>query len=223
MSQADNKIPDGPKKVTVVVDNDSWILSHAHNLVEAAKELGNSAQLCRAHDEIQDGDVCFYLGCVKITPPEILAKNKRNLVAHASDLPQGRGFSPWTYAILEGENKIPLCLLEAIEEVDAGPIIYKEYLSLSGTELVEETRELLGQKIFEICKRFLSETPLPEGQPQEGEPTYHDRRTPSDSEVDPQQTIAEQFDLLRVVDNEKYPAFFQHRGKKYKLKIEEMP
>jgi methionyl-tRNA formyltransferase len=34
-----------------------------------------------------------------------------------------------------------------------------------------------------------------------------------------QKTIAEQFDLLRVVDNLRYPAFFDHRGKRYRLTI----
>jgi methionyl-tRNA formyltransferase len=32
--------------------------------------------------------------------------------------------------------------------------------------------------------------------------------------------LAEQFDLLRVVDSERFPAFFEYRGRRYKLKIE---
>ena len=33
-------------------------------------------------------------------------------------------------------------------------------------------------------------------------------------------SIAEQFDLLRVVDPEHYPAFFDYRGKRYIPKVE---
>jgi spore coat polysaccharide biosynthesis predicted glycosyltransferase SpsG len=33
-------------------------------------------------------------------------------------------------------------------------------------------------------------------------------------------SIAEQFDLLRVVDPEHYPAFFDYRGKRYIIKME---
>jgi sialic acid synthase SpsE len=36
--------------------------------------------------------------------------------------------------------------------------------------------------------------------------------------TDPSKTIAEQSDLLRVVDNERYPAFFDMRGKRYVLR-----
>ena len=37
--------------------------------------------------------------------------------------------------------------------------------------------------------------------------------------VDLNKTIHEQFNLFRIVDNELYPAFFLHQGKKYILKI----
>lgn len=210
-----------PKKIHVVVDNNSWVLSHAQKIVDWANKQGDTAKLCRTHDEIEDGDAAFYLGCVKITPPDVLARNTRNLVAHASHLPKGRGFSPWAYAILEGEDKIPLCLLEAVKDVDAGPIIYKEHLKLKGTELVPEIRDLLGQKIAELCQKFLSGSTFPEGEKQTGEPSYYDRRYPKDSMLDADKTIAEQFDLLRIIDNDNYPAFFEHRGRRYKLLIEQ--
>lgn len=215
-------MPDTEKQniINVVVDNDSWVLPHAQNLVDWSNDQGHTAKLCRTHNEIEEGFAAFYLGCVKITPPNVLARNERNLVAHASDLPKGRGFSPWSYAILDGNNDIPLCLLEAVKDVDAGPIIYKENIALEGNELVAEVRDALGQKIFKLCQRFLSEEQPPIGTEQTGEPTYYDRRSPKESILDANKTIAEQFDLLRIVDNNNYPAFFEYRGRKYKLLIE---
>ncbi|MCF8495325.1 MAG: methionyl-tRNA formyltransferase [Alphaproteobacteria bacterium] len=209
-----------PHRVSVVVDNESWVLPYARALISWSMAQGNIAKLCRTHDEVEEGAVAFYLGCVKITPPAVLARNQKNLVAHASDLPHGRGFSPWTYAILEGKNRIPLCLIEAAEEVDTGPIIYKEWIDLSGTELVEEIRDLLGRHIVDLCCRYLSEPVPPEGKAQSGEASVYPRRTPKDSRLDPEQTIAAQFDLLRVVDNEHYPAFFDYKGRRYKIRIE---
>ena len=50
--------------------------------------------------------------------------------------------------------------------------------------------------------------------------TFYSRRRPEDSEIDVEKPLSEQFNLLRVVDNEKYPAFFRFRGCKYTLKIE---
>ena len=209
-----------PRIISVVVDNESWILPQAKSLVDWCHKNGDQASLCRTHDEIPEGAVAFYLGCVKITPPQILAKNKRNLVAHASDLPKGRGFSPWTYAVLGGADRIPLCLIEAANDVDAGEIYYKKWIDLAGTELVEDLRILIGDNILELCQKYLSAPTVPIGEPQSGESTTYARRYPKDSVLDPNQTIAMQFDLLRVVDNDKYPAFFEHRGQRYTLKID---
>lgn len=208
-----------PRRVTVVVDNESWVLPYAERLVAETEATGDEATLARIHAEVRDGDVAFYLGCVRITPLEVLARNRRNLVVHASDLPRGRGFSPMTWLILEGENDIPVCLLDAVGEVDAGPVIYREKLHLEGHELNEETRVRLGEIHIDLCRRFLNEAEPPSGRPQEGEPTRYLRRRPIDSRLDPYKTLAEQFNLLRVVDNERYPAFFEFRGQTYVLTI----
>ena len=57
--------------------------------------------------------------------------------------------------------------------------------------------------------------------PQSGPPgVYLRKRTPKDSRLDPDKTIAEQFELLRVVDSQRFPAFFEYRGKRYLIKIE---
>lgn len=209
-----------PRQVSVVVDNPSWILPYAEELALRLSEAGDDARLCRSHDEIGPGAVAFYLGCIKITPPEVLARNHRNLVVHASDLPKGRGFSPLTWLVIEGRNEIPVCLLEAAEEVDAGPVVYRDRLTLGGHELIGEMRARLGILHVEMCSRFMAEDSPPEGVPQTGEATLYPRRHPSDSGLDPERTIAEQFDLLRTVDNDSYPAFFDLRGHRYTLTIE---
>ncbi len=55
--------------------------------------------------------------------------------------------------------------------------------------------------------------------PQQGEASHDRRRRPSDSQLDSNQTLAEQFNLLRVVDNQRYPAFFQWCGRRYELLV----
>lgn len=208
-----------PRTISIVVDNDSWVLPYAQTLVADCIAQGDDAKLCRTHQEIRIGAVACYLGCIKITPSEILSRNKRNLVVHASDLPKGRGFSPWTYAVLEGKAEVAICLIDAVKEVDAGNIIYKDWIALEGTELVDDLRRLIGQKSVDLCHRFLSENSPPLGFPQNGDVTICGRRRPSDSRLHPEKTIAEQFNVLRVVDNRSYPAFFEYRGKRYKLAI----
>lgn len=208
-----------PRKVTVVVDNPSWILPYAKRLVQLARENGDDATLVRTHAEVPRGDVAFYLGCVRITPLDVLRRNRRNLVVHESDLPRGKGFSPLTWQILEGKNNIPICLLEAGEKVDSGNIVFCDTMHFEGHELIDEIRRVQGQKTIELCLRFLQASHPLEGTPQEGEESFYPRRTPKDSELDVNKTIREQFNLLRIVDNERYPAFFVLDGRKYILKI----
>lgn len=221
-----NAVPDwwrGSRIVNVVVDNDSWVLPYADRLVESLRQHGDDATLVRRHEDVREGAVAFYLGCVKITPDNVLARNRRNLVVHASDLPRGRGFSPLVWLILEGAGRLPVCLIEASGEVDSGPVVYKEWITYEGHELNEELRRPLGEMHVSLSLRFMSEAAPPAGVPQTGDGTCYRRRTRADSWLDPDQSLAAQFDLLRVVDNERYPAFIDFRGQRYVLKIEKAP
>jgi len=209
-------------KVSVVVDNDSWIVPFALRLTNVLRDCGHIARFCSSYAEIEQGDFAFLLGCVGIALPDVLGRNRRNLVVHASDLPKGRGFSPLTWSILAKENTIPVCLIEAVQEADAGPIVYKEELVFEDHELIGELRTAVGEMTIDLCKRFVCARPEPLGVPQSGQPTFLRRRYPKDSVLDPDSSIAEQFDLLRTVDNEKYPAFFDFRGHRYLIRIEKI-
>jgi hypothetical protein len=61
---------------------------------------------------------------------------------------------------------------------------------------------------------------LEQARKQAGEPTTYPRRRAFDSRLDSEKSIAEQFDLLRIVNNDDYPAFFELNGKRYVLRIE---
>lgn len=209
-----------PRRISVIVDNDSWILPFSEDLVSALGADGDDAVLCRTHGQVSEGVAAFYLGCTTITPPDVLARNRRNLVVHESDLPEGRGFSPLTWQVLEGKNEIPVCLLEAVDRVDAGPVVYRDRMTFEGHELIEEMRDVLGRLTIALCRRFMAEDAPPHGERQQGEVGTYPRRTRSNSRMDPEQTLAQQFDLLRVVDNLRYPAFFDFRGHRYHIQIE---
>lgn len=208
-----------PRRVAVVVDNPSWVLPYAQELVDMIKNQGDDAALYRAYEDIPDGAIAFFLGCVKIAPAQVIARNHRTLVVHASPLPKGRGFSPLTWMILDGCKEIPVCLLNAEEGVDTGAVVYRDSLRYEGHELIDELREVLGLATIDLCRRFLAEPLPPAGEPQTGEPSYYERRRPADSALDPGKSLEAQFNLLRVVDNEKYPAFFDLQGHRYIVSI----
>ena len=106
--------------------------------------------------------------------------------------------------------------------MDAGNIIYRQQLDFEGHELIDEMREALAMMTFHFCQRFLDEDKPPNGTSQNGKASYHSPRRPADSVINPALPISEQFNLFRVVDNDRYPAFFDWQGHRYRLHIEKM-
>ena len=100
-----------------------------------------------------------------------------------------------------------------------GIIYLQEPLILEGNELIDEIRIKLNAVIETLIFKFIEEYDSLQPKEQEGDPTYYPRRTPQDSQLDINKTIEQQFNLMRTVDNEKYPAFFIYDGYKYYLKI----
>lgn len=207
------------KIINVLVDNDSWILPYAERLVSILQSEHIECKLCRNHQDIVEGDVCFFLGCTKIARDEVLGKNTFNLVVHESDLPKGRGFAPVAWQILEGKDDIPVCLIEAGKSVDSGDIWLADTMKLSGTELSAEWREKQGNISIELALKFISEYETLSAVKQEGETTHYPRRRPNDSQIDIDKSFRDLIPLLRVVDNKEYPAFFEYEGCRYKLEI----
>ena len=173
--------------------------------------------------ELSQGDVCLLLSCGSLLTKKQLQMHSHNLVVHASALPKGQGWSPMTWQILEGENCIPITLFEADAELDAGPIYLQDRLTLKGHELIKKWQDLQAKSTIKLCLRWFDmyKEIVPAAQPQNGESSNYRRRRPVDSKLDLNLSIAEQFDLLRVVDNERYPAYFQLHNKTFVLHVEE--
>ncbi|MCS7029853.1 MAG: methionyl-tRNA formyltransferase [Bacteroidia bacterium] len=206
-------------RIQILVDNiKSYIIPYAKELNEYFLSLKYESCLIHNSQEVVEGDILFLLSCQNIFKD--LHLNKHNIVVHASDLPKGRGWSPLTWQILEGKNEIVVSLFEAVLQVDAGDIYLQDKLVFEGHELLPELQAKLGQTIVKLIKAFVEKYPNIQGKKQIGKPTYYPKRTPKDSELDINKTINEQFNLLRVCDNEQYPAFFVKDGIKYILKIE---
>jgi UDP-2,4-diacetamido-2,4,6-trideoxy-beta-L-altropyranose hydrolase len=211
-------------QITIFSDSDSWInkyLSEFFNVLSQDKY-----RVTWVHDIEQfstlAGDIAFFLSCSQIVPPIMLHQHTHNLVVHESDLPQGKGWSPLTWQILEGKNDIPICLFEADVKVDNGDIYFKELIHFNGRELVGELRAIQAATTIRLCHDFIKAYPqiIRRAKPQSGTDSFYPRRKPQHSQLDPNQPISMQFNLLRVVDNDKYPAFFIFNNQKFILKIE---
>ncbi|QGQ94362.1 methionyl-tRNA formyltransferase [Paenibacillus psychroresistens] len=208
--------------ITIVTDKNNWINSYIPQWIESLKPRKNQVTWVHDAKDIQPGFLAFFLGCEQIVGRSLLDLNQHNLVVHASDLPQGKGWSPLTWKILNGENQIPVVLFEAAELVDSGRIYLKHTMQFTGLELIGELREELAQTTLNLCNQFIEQYPriVEEALEQQGESSYYPRRTPQDSRIRPELSIQEQFQMLRVADNEKYPCYFELGGETYILKIE---
>jgi methionyl-tRNA formyltransferase len=209
-------------KISIVVDNPrSWFVPFAEKLKENLGQFGSVDLLSDAKNIPHSNDVAFLLSCEKKVTSEILHRSRSNIVVHASKLPKGKGMSPFTWQILEGKNRIPITLFEAVEEIDAGPVYLIGYVDFLGNELLTEMRHTLGEKIVSLCLKFIALWPkiLHSAKPQKGESTYYKKRTMEAMRMDPCKPISEQFSLFRVADNEKYPVFFDWCGRRFNLKI----
>lgn len=195
----------------------SWIFPYGEKLKKDLTEMGHKCNYVFSEKDIVKGDILILLSYDKIF--KSLNLNNHNLVIHESDLPKGRGMSPLTWQILEGNNVIPVTLIEASKGVDEGDIYDQILLKFTGLELNVELKHKQGLATIEIVKKFIEKYPYNIRKKQIGKPTYYKRRTPLDSELDPQKSIEEQFNLLRVCDNERYPAFFYLKDKKFKILI----
>ena len=108
-----------------------------------------------------------------------------------------------TWQVLEGKDVIPITMLEAVDEVDAGDVFLEDEIALDGTELIDELRQKQASSTFDLCDRFLS-NPIAiseMSQKQTGDSSYYARRRPSDSKLDLTSSLSKQFNLLRVVDS----------------------
>ena len=205
--------------ITLFTDSsDSWIMPWLRRIHEITRPY-HDVRICQKKEEIPNGDFTFLLGCTRIIKKEYLERNKHNLVIHESALPKGKGWSPLSWQILEGMNTIPVTLFEADESLDAGSIYLRDFIQLNGDELLPEIKEKQGIKTVELVLRFLSLWPDLEPIPQIGESSFYAKRHHLSDKLDITKTIAEQFNHLRIVDNEQFPAWFEIKRKKYKLKI----
>ncbi|MCX2497455.1 formyltransferase family protein [Plesiomonas shigelloides] len=186
-------------------------LKHVTSLFTSVKEI------------TQGGDILFLISCSEIVRDTVRNAFRYTLVLHASDLPRGRGWSPHIWDIINGSSELTLSLLNADDRVDTGDIWKKVRIQLDGSELYDEiNKKLFNAELMLMdwaCKNIDST------QPQKQSDTlvnYYKKRTSIDSEIDIEKSIKSQFNLLRVCDPDRYPAYFIINNQKYKIKLEKM-
>lgn len=206
-------------KVTFLLDeNNLWF---ENQLRKFNFKLDNKYdfKISKNYLNIKNQNIVFPISYTKILPKSFILSNDLVVIAHPSNLPRDRGFAPLQHQILKNKNKIYISLIKAEKEVDAGPIYFQDHFYLNGTELSDEIRKIQGSEYLKIIKKFLIKYPNVKSKKQIGNSNFNKRRYPKDSQLNINKTIKEQFNHLRINDNELYPSFFFYKKQKYILKI----
>ncbi|MFN4238225.1 MAG: formyltransferase family protein [Vogesella sp.] len=209
-------------KISVLCsDKNHPVNSYLEKWVEQKRSL-HQIELVRRKKDLSGGDILFLISCAEIVDATDRAAYQSTLVLHASDLPRGRGWSPHIWNIIEGAEEVTLSLLEANDKVDTGRIWKKMSFPVPKHALWHEINASLFEAEIQLMNYAVDEfhTVEPVEQDLSVKSNYYRLRTPADSEIDPHKSLASQFDVVRVCDPNRFPAFFELHGKKYKLILE---
>ena len=119
-----------------------------------------------------EADVYVVAAFGQILSGEILSIPRYGCInIHASLLPKYRGASPIQHAILEGEDKTGITIMQMDEGIDTGDILYKKELSICGTDDYESLHDRLkvlgGEAVTEALSLLKQARLIPEKQREE--------------------------------------------------------
>jgi methionyl-tRNA formyltransferase len=122
-----------------------------------------------------------------------------SLNVHPSLLPRWRGAAPIERAIMAGEERTGVCVMEVAAGLDSGPVALCEELPIGAEEDFEALSTRLAATGGELLVRafdLLGREELELSEQDEGEATYAEKIGPRERRLDPRRPAAE---LARVV------------------------
>ena len=206
------------KEFIFLIDkNNNWIEKYLRkNLNNLTKKY--NYKVTKNPKRIKNKNV-LVISYTKILEKNFLERNKNVIVIHPSKLPLDKGFAPVQNKILRNQNKIHISMFKASTKIDAGPVCLRDIFYLKGHELNDEIRFKQSEAIFNIIDKYLNKFPKINFKKQMGKTTYNKKRSFLDNKLNINKSIKKQFNLLRIVDNENYPANFKYKNKTYIIKI----
>ena len=175
-------------------------------------------QVSNIHDksELTNGDFLFLVSCSQFIPANMLMHYNHSLVLPAGDLPNARGWGPHIWKTTEGSEELTLTLLEANEPIDSGDIWLQCKISMPKYLIWDEINTLIFDAEINLMSQAVEtvQNIIPIAQSTTNPPTYYRKRQPSDSRLNIDKSLREQFNLLRIYNTNRYPAFFYFRKQK---------
>ncbi len=161
----------------------------------------------------------------QIVPIQVLNAPKYECInVHGSLLPKYRGGAPIHYAVLNGDSKTGVTIMQMVEKMDAGDMIVQAELPIASNDTVgsvHDKMKVIGAKtlIATIPKIFSGDyqkTPQDESQV-----TYSPNITREQERINFKQDVEQVYNQIRGLNP--WPvAYFIHNEKRYKVYTSEM-
>lgn len=169
-------------------------------------------------------DICLISGLHYLLPDEYLNIPRLGIWGfHETNLPIGRGCAPLQWTVINGIGSIWVTFFHLESKMDSGVFISQRSKNIEKTDLLSDLRSKADKIIVDMIEDCLpsllhGERLIHKSQESWGTPVYYRKRTSEDSRLNPSKSLNELWDLIRVCDPEKFPAFFEIEGKKIYLK-----
>ena len=147
---------------------------------EAAERLGIPV-LQPERPEIDEVDAMVVCAYGLLIPPTLLERALW-LNVHPSLLPRWRGAAPVERAIMAGDAETGVTIHETVEALDAGPIAAQEAFPIGPEDDAGAVYARAAPLAVDLLDRVLD---APSFAPQQGEPTYAEKITAADRQLDP--------------------------------------
>ncbi len=161
----------------------------------------------------------------QIVPIQVLEAPKYECInVHGSLLPKYRGGAPIHYAVLNGDDKTGVTIMQMVEKMDAGDMIVQAELPITKTDTVgsvyDKMKEVGAKTLIATIPQIFSgnyqKTPQ-----DESKVTYSPNITREQEKIDFTQSVEQVYNQIRGLNP--WPvAYFLHKEKRYKVYVSEM-
>ena len=103
---------------------------------------------------------------------------------HFSLLPRWRGAAPVERALLAGDAETGVCIMDVDVTLDTGAIYAAEAIPIAESDTADDLRERLVDVGTRLLVDVVAHDPLPTPTPQVGDPTYAEKFSPEEWELD---------------------------------------
>jgi methionyl-tRNA formyltransferase len=141
---------------------------------------------------------------------------------HPTLLPKYRGPTSGTYILLNNESQTGSTVHYMTPQMDRGEILCQSIVQLSPFDTVRSMqRKVYAEEpnlLISALEALESDIkPWPQNESNASE--YPNKRTPEDSELNPNNKLLDLIDHIRACDVDEYPAFFMYHGQKVCIKL----